>query len=142
LKSPPTARRLFVEARIAVAPERRRATPNCFTVLGVPSSAGADEIRQAYRRLARIYHPDASGAQDTTSMFLEIHTAYKSALKHQERRQAKAAMAESVATSSPASKTPQRPGRRRDDFDDIWDLMGASPRRQASPRRPSTAKHD
>jgi hypothetical protein len=32
-----------------------------YDVLGVPADAGAEEIRRAYRQLARRYHPDISG---------------------------------------------------------------------------------
>jgi hypothetical protein len=34
--------------------------PNYYGVLGVPSTASQDEIRKAYRRLARRYHPDVN----------------------------------------------------------------------------------
>jgi curved DNA-binding protein CbpA len=33
---------------------------NPYEVLGVSKTAGADEIRSAYRRLAKQYHPDAN----------------------------------------------------------------------------------
>ena len=32
-----------------------------YDVLGVSPGAGADEIKRAYRQLARRYHPDISG---------------------------------------------------------------------------------
>jgi curved DNA-binding protein CbpA len=32
-----------------------------YDVLGVGADAGADEIKRAYRQLARRYHPDISG---------------------------------------------------------------------------------
>jgi molecular chaperone DnaJ len=31
-----------------------------YKVLGVPKDAKADEIKKAYRKLARQYHPDAN----------------------------------------------------------------------------------
>ncbi|PIP16556.1 MAG: molecular chaperone DnaJ, partial [bacterium (Candidatus Ratteibacteria) CG23_combo_of_CG06-09_8_20_14_all_48_7] len=37
-----------------------------YEVLGVKKEAGADEVKRAYRKLARKYHPDvnkASGAE-------------------------------------------------------------------------------
>jgi len=34
-------------------------------ILGVSSSASLDEIEQAYRRKARIHHPDHGGDEDT-----------------------------------------------------------------------------
>jgi molecular chaperone DnaJ len=37
--------------------------PTHYDVLGVAASAGADEIREAYRRLAREHHPDRSASR-------------------------------------------------------------------------------
>jgi DnaJ-class molecular chaperone len=47
-----------------------------YKVLGVSPDAGADEIKRAYRRLARRYHPDISG-DDRASAFLEASRAYE-----------------------------------------------------------------
>ena len=47
-----------------------------YDVLGVSPDAGADEIKRAYRQLARRYHPDISG-DDRGAMFLEVSRAYE-----------------------------------------------------------------
>ncbi len=47
-----------------------------YDVLGVAPGAGADEIRRAYRQLARRYHPDISG-DDRGAAFLEVSRAYE-----------------------------------------------------------------
>jgi molecular chaperone DnaJ len=47
-----------------------------YDVLGVRSDAGADEIKRAYRQLARRYHPDISG-DDRAAAFLEVSRAYE-----------------------------------------------------------------
>jgi DnaJ-class molecular chaperone len=47
-----------------------------YDVLGVGADAGADEIKRAYRQLARRYHPDISG-DDRTAAFLEVARAYE-----------------------------------------------------------------
>lgn len=46
-----------------------------YDVLGVSPGAGADEIKRAYRQLARRYHPDISG-DERGGAFLEVARAY------------------------------------------------------------------
>src|SRR5215210_3245163 len=55
-----------------------------YDVLGVSPGAGADEIKRAYRQLARRYHPDISG-DDRAGAFLEVSRAYD-VLRDPERR--------------------------------------------------------
>jgi len=45
--------------------------------LGVGRGATADEIRKAYRRLARKHHPDVSSSPDAARQFAEISEAYE-----------------------------------------------------------------
>ena len=48
-----------------------------YAVLGVASSATADEIKKQYRRLAKKYHPDANqNDPKATERFKEISEAY------------------------------------------------------------------
>ncbi|MFB9674928.1 molecular chaperone DnaJ [Streptosporangium vulgare] len=51
-----------------------------YAVLGVPKTATADEIKKAYRKLARRYHPDAnpgsSATSESTAKFKEVSEAY------------------------------------------------------------------
>ncbi len=48
-----------------------------YEVLGLGSSAGPEEIKKAYRRLAREYHPDANaGDAEAEHKFKEIKEAY------------------------------------------------------------------
>ncbi len=47
-----------------------------YDVLGVGRDAGDDEIKAAFRRLARQYHPDVNKAADAEEKFKEINEAY------------------------------------------------------------------
>jgi molecular chaperone DnaJ len=46
-----------------------------YQVLGLSESANLEEIRSAYRRLARKYHPDVQGTGDSKT-FILIGAAY------------------------------------------------------------------
>ena len=49
-----------------------------YDVLGVSRSAGEDEIKKAYRKLAKKYHPDANpGDKTAEDKFKEVNEAYE-----------------------------------------------------------------
>lgn len=50
------------------------AAPDYYKILGVPRTATADEIKKAFRKLARKHHPDAGGDE---AKFKEINEAYE-----------------------------------------------------------------
>ena len=43
-----------------------------YQVMGVPRTASQDEIKRAYRKLARKYHPDVSKEKDAEEKFKEL----------------------------------------------------------------------
>ncbi|WP_119344850.1 DnaJ C-terminal domain-containing protein [Facilibium subflavum] len=56
-----------------------------YDLLGVAKSASDADIKKAYRRLAKKYHPDVSTEADAEAKFKEIQTAY-SVLKDPQKR--------------------------------------------------------
>ncbi len=58
-----------------------------YQTLGVPRDASADDIKHAYRRLARKHHPDLNKEPEAEAHFKEIGEAYE-VLKDAEKRAA------------------------------------------------------
>lgn len=56
-----------------------------YEVLGVDREASAEDIKRAYRKLARKYHPDVSKEADAETHFKEVGEAYET-LKDPEKR--------------------------------------------------------
>ncbi len=57
-----------------------------YETLGVNENASADEIKKAYRKLARKYHPDINKDESAVDKFKEINAAYE-VLSDKEKKQ-------------------------------------------------------
>jgi molecular chaperone DnaJ len=58
-----------------------------YDILGVPRSAGEDDIKRAFRKLAQQWHPDVNTSTEADIRFKEINEAYQ-VLSEPQRRQA------------------------------------------------------
>lgn len=58
-----------------------------YETLGVSKNASSDEIKKAYRRLARQYHPDINKEKGAEEKFKEINAAYEILSDEQKRKQ-------------------------------------------------------
>jgi molecular chaperone DnaJ len=48
-----------------------------YAILGVPRDASADQIKRAYRKLARELHPDVNPDKAAAQRFQEVTAAYE-----------------------------------------------------------------
>lgn len=67
-----------------------------YSALGLERTASEDEVRKAYRKLARKYHPDVSKEADAETRMREVNEAYD-VLGDKEKRTAYDQLAERVA---------------------------------------------
>ncbi|MCG9884901.1 MAG: DnaJ domain-containing protein [Cyanobacteria bacterium] len=86
----------------------------CYRLLELPSGASLEEVKAAYRRLARRYHPDANPGGETRDRFMAIADAYQyltqrlqvqAAAIAARQRQDGERRARSVATAYPTART-------------------------------------
>jgi curved DNA-binding protein len=87
-----------------------------YSVLGIQRSASADEIQQAYRKLARKYHPDVSKEQDAEARFKELGEAYD-VLKDEQKRKLYDQYGEQWKAASEGRAPPPDAGRANVDFE-------------------------
>ena len=61
-----------------------------YSVLGVSPTAEMDEIKKAYRKLSRTYHPDANinnpNKEQAEEKFKQIQEAYNQIVKERENK--------------------------------------------------------
>ena len=77
-----------------------------YVALGLGRGASLGEIRRAYRRLARRYHPEVNpGNEEAEALFRRIVEAYET-LSHPDKRQAYDSGASPEAPPPPAAEAP------------------------------------
>jgi hypothetical protein len=49
----------------------------CYRLLGLAPGASTDEVKRAYRKQAKLYHPDVNTMPDAQGLFIQINEAYE-----------------------------------------------------------------
>ena len=112
-----------------------------YEVLGVSKDASQDEIKSAFRKLAKKYHPDVSKEPDAESKFKEIQEAYAVLSDENNRRQydqfGHAAFQNGGSTGGAGGFSGFDFSNFDFGYDDIFDLFGLGGNRKGSnrPRR-------
>ena len=93
---------------------------NYYELLGISINATEQEIRAAYHKQARKYHPDNNPEQDTTGIMQELTLAYNTLCNASSRRQYDSTLKQQYRTSTShstgySSKTPNT--------DDFWSAV-------------------
>ena len=95
---------------------------DCYSILGVPRTATPGEIRAAYRRLARLYHPDLNSGSEAEARMQQINEAYATLSDPGRRRQYD--LHGTIGSAPAGPNRPSRTGPRR----------GSAPPRQHAPQ--------
>ena len=58
-----------------------------YIILGISRGADQKKIQEAYRKIVKKYHPDATGKQESSERFREIREAYETLSDERQRRE-------------------------------------------------------
>ncbi len=91
-----------------------------YEILGVAKNATQDELKKAYRKLVRKYHPDVNKSPDATEKAAEINVAYE-VLQDKEKRAEYDAMLENPFAYQHSAGSAQ--GGQHSDYQDYADFF-------------------
>jgi molecular chaperone DnaJ len=108
-----------------MAPQREWFEKDYYRILGVPETATAKEIKSAYRKLSRKYHPDANADNATAEeRFKEISAAYDVIGDEETRREYDEVRRLGPMAGGMGGPGPGGGGFRFQDLGDLGDVLG------------------
>jgi hypothetical protein len=90
--------------------------PDYYKILQVPVTATSAEIKAAYRRLAKIYHPDKSTPHANEERFRQIKEAYEHLVDPQRRARYDAKRSRATTFSKSSDTAKKTPGKKNYSF--------------------------
>lgn len=81
-----------------------------YRILGVEKSASLVEIKRAYRKMARLYHPDLNPGKNTQSHFIRIQAAYDALLDPARRQSYDRGFKNAGSQAKSHAKSASQPG--------------------------------
>ncbi len=113
-----------------------------YETLGVSRNATQDEIKKAYRRLARQYHPDVNKEPGAEARFKEINEAYE-VLSDAEKRRAYDRFGHAGVTGTPGGMDFTGFGGFADIFEEFFGTgFGTRAAQRRAPRRGADLRYD
>jgi molecular chaperone DnaJ len=117
-----------------------------YEVLGVAKGATADDIKKAFRKMARQFHPDVNKAPDAESKFKEVNEAYE-VLSDDQKRAAYDRYGHAATQGGGFSGAEGFGGAGFNDINDIFsEFFGgfarANAQQRRGPRRGADMRHD
>lgn len=112
-----------------------RQLDEALEVLGIPAGSDRDTVNNAYRRLARVTHPDVSSEPDAAERFATVTAAYR-LVSDSDRP---SAHPRSGPASGPSESAPHRPAPPPPSVGNLRDLVGDWPTASYGDRPPIVA---
>jgi DnaJ-class molecular chaperone len=95
-----------------------------YIVLGISRDADQKKIQEAYRKVAKKYHPDVTGSRENTERFLEIREAYETLSDEAQRREYDEQLAKR-GSELRISRVPEIVEKRTSLFDQVNDFFSS-----------------
>ena len=76
-----STQKTYKDARQRITRKRRRIGNEYYAILGLPKDADEADIKNAYRRLARTFHPDLNGSPEASQQMQRINEAYRQIMR-------------------------------------------------------------